>query len=112
MRSSAQPSRWQRVPRKLIVIAPRPPACKSILKSSKLRDGSAKEAPALKRRVSFKLSSEGSGAADNSAAGEEEVEGANQEAVTSREPSLADALGGGATGELLASSLELGLTLD
>ena len=117
MRSSAQPSRWQPVPRRLIVIAPRPPACKSILKSSKSR-GEADSAQ--KKRVSFRLSSEGSGA--NSAAGEEEPADAEAEEVLSREvvpgelvPNgspipAADASGAAGGGALLAS-LELGLSL-
>jgi len=109
MRSSAQPSRWQPVPRRLIVIAPRPPACKSILKSSKPR---GEDDSALKKRVSFRLGSEGSGA--NSAAVEEGPEDANQE-VVSREvvpnglpiPGADDS--GTAGGAELLTSLELGL---
>ena len=117
MRSSAQPSRWQPVPRRLIVIAPRPPACKSILKSSKSR-GEADSAQ--KKRVSFRLSSEGSGA--NSAAGEEEPADAEAEEVLSREvvpgelvpngspiPAADDS--GAAGGGALLASLELGLSL-
>merc|ERR1711959_217623 len=71
MRSSTQPSRRQPVPRKLIVIAPRPPTCKSILKSSKFKGGAEKAVTSPKKRVSFKLRSEGSDAGANSAAGEE-----------------------------------------